>query len=256
MAGREKTDVGSLRLPPPASLTVLIAIKGNSESKDVGIVNWALEKFVPEGIFIFKLIHVRPVIRTIPTAVGSFPLSDVRREVVEAYRKEIYWRTGISLLPYKKMCAQKRVQAEIVQIESDDVIDAISMEVYVSTVEKLVIGASLRGGMCSRCGNESTDIAESMPKFCTVYTVSKGKLSSLRPSDLGTHRVITIPSRMIHSSSNESSFDNSKSQAGAAVDDHVGLHSVIQAPNCRPNQAVLNRGSQMQRHKQVKPITE
>jgi len=227
MAGREKTDVGSLRLPPPASLTVLIAIKGNSESKDVGIVNWALEKFVPEGIFIFKLIHVRPVIRTIPTAVGSFPLSDVRKEVVQAYKREILWRTEISLLPYQKMCAQKRIHAEIVQLVSDDVIDAISKEVDKSTVDKLVIGASSHGGMCSGCRNESTDIAESMPKFCTVYTISKGKLSSLRQSDLG-----------------------------AAVDDHVGLHSVIQVPNCRQNQAVLNRGSQMQRHKQVKPITE
>ncbi|KAH7853441.1 hypothetical protein Vadar_002440 [Vaccinium darrowii] len=408
MARRQNTKVGGLlRLPPPASLTVLIAIKGNSESKDVGIVNWALDKFVAEGMFMFKLIHVRPTITTVRTAVRSFCLSDA-----EAYREEIHWQTEKRLQPYKTMCAQKRIHAEIVQLVSDDVVGAISEEVVKSAVNRLVIGASSRGMLFSRRRNLSSEIAESIPKFCAVYVVLKGKLASFRPSeldgsiiedrseadistnsspirksysqseltdsssiasyasfpfpfnslstvnqtilykkenssgtldsrftslefdrddcmsscpgssdigrpssslpsgqiletdafsrvshqatfrdatldtiskevdkstvdklvigasshggmcsrcrnesemssllpsDLGTHRIITIPSRMIHSSSNESSFVNSKSQAGAAVDDHAGLHSVIQAPNCR-QKAVLNRGSQMQHH--------
>lgn len=38
-----------------------------------------------------------------------------------------------------------QVDAEIVQIESDDVVNAISVEVNRSSVNKLVIGASSRG---------------------------------------------------------------------------------------------------------------
>ncbi|KAH7855921.1 hypothetical protein Vadar_030576 [Vaccinium darrowii] len=181
MPRRQKTKVeGLLRLPPPASLTVILAIKGNNKSKDVGIVNWALDKFVAEGMFMFKLVHVRPTITTVPTAVGSFPLSDVRKEVVQAYKREIRWRTEISLLPYKKMCAQKRIHAEIVQHESDDVVDAISKEVVKSSVNTLVIGVSSRGMLFSRRRNLSSEITESIPKFCTVYAVLKGKLASLR----------------------------------------------------------------------------
>jgi hypothetical protein len=44
---------------------VALAIKGNKKSKYV--VQWALDKFVHEGISIFKLIHVRAVITGVPT---------------------------------------------------------------------------------------------------------------------------------------------------------------------------------------------
>lgn len=66
MARTQKTEVADLlRLPTPPSLTVNIAIKGNSKSRYV--VEWALEKFIPEGMFMFKLIFVRPTITAVPT---------------------------------------------------------------------------------------------------------------------------------------------------------------------------------------------
>lgn len=52
--------------------TVAVAVKGNSKSKY--IVSWALEKFIPEGVVIFKLLHVRPRITTVPTASKPLPL--------------------------------------------------------------------------------------------------------------------------------------------------------------------------------------
>lgn len=56
---------GKLELPVSPSLAVAIAIKGNRKSKYV--VAWALEKFIPEGIIFFKLLHVRPKITAVPT---------------------------------------------------------------------------------------------------------------------------------------------------------------------------------------------
>ncbi|KAH7853936.1 hypothetical protein Vadar_008285 [Vaccinium darrowii] len=215
MARRQKTKVGGLlRLPPPASLTVLIAIKGNSESKDVGIVNWALDKFIAEGIFMFKLIHVRPKITTVRTAVRSFCLSDA-----EAYREEIHWQTEKRLQPYKKMCAQKMMHAEIVQLESDDVADAISKEVVKSSVNTLVIGVSSRGMLCSRRRNLSSKITESIPKLCTVYAVLKGKLASLRQSEFDGSIKEDRSEASISTSS--SPIRKSYSQSGTAVDGFV-----------------------------------
>lgn len=49
---------------PPTS-AVALAIKGNKKSKYV--VQWALNKFVPEGMIIFKLIHVHAGIKGVPT---------------------------------------------------------------------------------------------------------------------------------------------------------------------------------------------
>jgi hypothetical protein len=50
---------------PFLSSVVAVAIDGERKSKYV--VRWALEKFVPEGKVIFKLIHVRPRITGVPT---------------------------------------------------------------------------------------------------------------------------------------------------------------------------------------------
>lgn len=213
MEGSEIIEArGLLGLPPPPSLIVAVAINGNRKSKYV--VKWALEKFVPEGKSIFKLLHVRPNITAVPTPMGNFiPLSQVRDDIADAYRKEVEWQTNEKLLPYKKMCTQKKVQVEILQIESDDVVYAISNEIAKSTINKLVIGTSSRG-MFSRGGrNFSSKISESAPSFCTVYAVSKGKLSSLRPSDLETIGSIKDDSSETSCSNNDSSSYSSGSQA-------------------------------------------
>ncbi|XP_028073849.1 U-box domain-containing protein 35-like [Camellia sinensis] len=202
---------GLLGLPPPPSLIVAVAINGNRKSKYV--VKWALEKFVPDGKSIFKLLHVRPNITAVPSPMGNFiPLSQVRDDIADAYRKEVEWQTNEKLLPYKKMCTQKKVQVEILQIESDDVVYAISNEITKSTINKLVIGTSSRG-MFSRGRNFSSKISESAPSFCTVYAVSKGKLSSLRPSDLETIGSIKDDSSETSCSNNDSSSYSSSSQA-------------------------------------------
>ncbi|CAL5366846.1 unnamed protein product [Camellia sinensis] len=212
MEGSEIIEArGLLGLPPPPSLIVAVAINGNRKSKYV--VKWALEKFVPDGKSIFKLLHVRPNITAVPTPMGNFiPLSQVRDDIADAYRKEVEWKTNEKLLPYKKMCTQKKVQVEILQIESDDVVYAISNEITKSTINKLVIGTSSRG-MFSRGRNFSSKISESAPSFCTVYAVSKGKLSSLRPSDLETIGSIKDDSSETSCSNNDSSSYSSSSQA-------------------------------------------
>ncbi|GMP69834.1 hypothetical protein CsSME_00028938 [Camellia sinensis var. sinensis] len=66
MEESEIAEVGGLLgLPAPASLTVAIAINGNRSSKY--IIKWALEKFVPKGAVMFRLLHVRPKITAVPT---------------------------------------------------------------------------------------------------------------------------------------------------------------------------------------------
>ncbi|PSS33205.1 Serine/threonine-protein kinase [Actinidia chinensis var. chinensis] len=220
---------GLLGLPPPPSLTVAIAINGNQKSKYV--VRWALEKFVPEGKIMYKLLHVRPKITTVPTPMGnSIPISQVRDDVATAYRKEVEWQATEKLLPYKKMCTQKKVQVEILQIESDDVVYAISREVAKSTINKLVIGASSRG-MFSRGKNLSSKISECTPKFCTVYAVSKGKLSSLRPSDSETNGSIKDDRSETSFSTNDSSSYNSSSQAESIDHGSIASYAHFRSPS-------------------------
>ncbi|KAG1354405.1 putative U-box domain-containing protein 35 [Cocos nucifera] len=73
-------------------------------------------------------------------SVGNYlPIDDVRDDVAIAYKKEIKWQTEVLLLPYKKMCAKRQVEAKVVVIEAEDVANAISKEVARCSISKLVI---------------------------------------------------------------------------------------------------------------------
>ncbi|XP_008809455.2 U-box domain-containing protein 52-like isoform X1 [Phoenix dactylifera] len=168
---------------PPSFLVVAVAVNGSKSSKYA--VRWALEKFVPEGRNFFRLLHVRPPIKMVPTPMGNYiPISDVREDVAAAYKKEIEWQTNSMLLLYKQMCAQRRVEAESVVIEADNVAEAISGEIAKFSISKLVIGSSSRNVFTRKIGSNkmSSRISSCIPGFCTVYVVLKGKLLSVRAS--------------------------------------------------------------------------
>ncbi|CAL9207123.1 unnamed protein product [Musa hybrid cultivar] len=167
------------RLVHDSLSTVALAIDGTKKSKYV--IQWALNKFRDEGRVMFKLLHVRPRIKMIPTPMGNLPVNQVREDVASAYRKEQGWRTQTMLRPYKDMCSQNQIETKVVVLEADDVAEAIAKEVTENSISKLVIGASSRNALMRKFkgSNLPTRIAECKPSFCTVYVVSKGKLSSI-----------------------------------------------------------------------------
>ncbi|RXH94866.1 hypothetical protein DVH24_024550 [Malus domestica] len=249
MDGSEITGEGVNFSPPPS--VVGIAISGDKNSKY--IVRWALDKFVPEGNVFFKLIHVRPKITGVPTpsklcffgfacretsesyvlnnfpclwcleilvlvviVVGSrIPISQVREDVVAAYRKEMEWQASEKLVPYKKMCASRKMQVDVVLVESDDVANAIAEEVAKSAICNLVLGAPSRGifKRYFETNGLSSKISACTPRFCTVYAVSKGKLSSVRASDAESVESVKYENSDTCSVSSSSS-NTSSSQTG------------------------------------------
>ncbi|KAI6696162.1 hypothetical protein NL676_016281 [Syzygium grande] len=227
MAGNEITQSqGQLVLPSPPRLIVAIAIDGKRRSKYV--VRWALDKFVPQGEVLFKLVHVRPRITAVPTPMGnSIPLSQVREDVAAAYKKEMEWQTNEMLLPFKKMCSQRKVQVQVVLIESDDVENAIAEEINKSAIGKLVIGAASRGLFTRKLKkhNLSSRISACTPSFCTVYAVSKGKLSSIRPSDLESSVSIKDDSSDTSCSAKSASYSSSSRGDTSSVTSHSHFHS-------------------------------
>ncbi|KAF3568851.1 hypothetical protein DY000_02011467 [Brassica cretica] len=199
-----------LDLPPPSpSPLVALAINGKKKSKYV--VFWALEKFVPEGFSDFKLLYVRPPITYIPTPMGNaISIKEVRDDVVSAYRQDVDSNTNEMLRPYKKMFERRKVQVEILVIESQEPAAAIAEEIAGTGVTKLVIGMSLLG-FFSRKIDMSSMIAAAVPRLCTVYVVSKGKLASVRPSDSDSSGSTRLE-RIKRSSSTSGSTDSPRAQ--------------------------------------------
>ncbi|KAL6005088.1 hypothetical protein ACLOJK_005649 [Asimina triloba] len=207
-APQKEMEVGKVEnysLPPLSVSTVAVAVNGKRNSQSA--VKWALRKFVPEGRVLFKLIHVRSKISMVPTAMGNrLPVSQVREDVVTAYEKEIEWQTTAMLLPYKQMCSRKQVEAEAVVIESDDAASAIAEEIAKFSINTLVIGSSSHSLLAR--------ISACIPSFCTVYVVSKGSLSSVRPSTSDTNQSIQTERSDSNLSADSRPSSGSSSQTG------------------------------------------
>ncbi|KAF8054635.1 hypothetical protein N665_1322s0019 [Sinapis alba] len=164
----------------PSSHTVFVALSGSRKSKYV--VKWALEKFAPEGNVGFKLLHIHPRITSVPTPMGrTIPISEVQEDVVTAYKQDILCQSELVLTPFKKKFEQRKVEVEVLVVESNNVAAAIAEEVSRNSIERLVIGSSSRS-FFSRKVDLCSAILAWLPNFCTVYVVKKGKLSSVRPS--------------------------------------------------------------------------
>ncbi|KAK7259769.1 hypothetical protein RIF29_25382 [Crotalaria pallida] len=198
-----------------SSSVVALAIKGNKKSKYV--VQWALNKFVPEGMIIFKLIHVYAGIKGVPTPMGNvIPLLHVRNDVATAFKNEVEWQKIQMLLPFKKICEHRKVHVDVVVLESDDVATAVAEEVAKGATTKLVVGASSGGIFTSKHKGLSAKISVCTPRFCTVFAVSKGKLY-IRPSDTQIgESIIDDDASETSFSSNSSSKYTSTSQADTA----------------------------------------
>lgn len=204
-AGGEMTEMEA-----PSVSTVAIAVSGSKNSRHA--LKWALDKFVPEGRVLFRILYVRPTIKMVPTPMGNFiPISQVREDVASAYRKEAEWQASNMLLPFKKMCAQRQVEAEAVLLESDDVPAAISEEINKFNICKLVLGSSSKSIFRRKHKGSKTasKISECIPSFCTAYVVSKGELAFVRSATSDTGETPKSISSSTVSSPSSRSFSSS-----------------------------------------------
>ncbi|CAL9050207.1 unnamed protein product [Musa banksii] len=144
---------------PASSPLVAVAIDRDKNSQ--GAFRWALDNVVTRGQTL-TLVHVN----TKPST-GSEDAANIIKEL---------------FVPFRCFCTRKNVQCNDVILEDTDVAKAIVEFVLRSAVGKLVIGASPKGGFVRsfRSTDTSSSISKGVPDFCTVFIISKGKVSSMR----------------------------------------------------------------------------
>ncbi|KAG8093969.1 hypothetical protein GUJ93_ZPchr0012g20485 [Zizania palustris] len=230
-----------LEMEAPSVSTVAIAVSGSKNSRHA--LKWALDKFVPEGRVLFRILYVRPTIKMVPTPMGNFiPITQVREDVATAYRKDVECQANNMLLPYKKMCAQRQVEAEAVLLESDDVPVAISEEIRKFNVCKLVLGSSSSGIFRRKLKGSkiASKISECIPNFCTAYVVSNGKLSSVHSA---TSDIVETPKSISSSTVSSPSCRSFSSSATTEWADTYGSTNVSIHPpslSSQRDQALAN----------------
>ncbi|RZC74447.1 hypothetical protein C5167_049922 [Papaver somniferum] len=202
----------------PTSTAVVVAVTVSRRS--VYAIGWALQKFGPEGRNKFKMLHVRPCVTSIPTPMGNYiSLSQVRAEVADAYKMEVEAKARRMLAPFEQIFIERKVAVDVVVIEADEIAEAIAAEIAKNSNTELVIGASASGMFSRKSKNLASRISECAPSCCTVYVISKGKLTTVRPS--GTDKLIKYNNSDVKSSSSGSNKDEN-SDTLSTSDNNVG----------------------------------
>ncbi|RZC71956.1 hypothetical protein C5167_035116 [Papaver somniferum] len=178
-----------------------VAVAVNRDKSSQQALKWAADHLVTKGQSIF-LIHVnpKPPSSRSAQAEGRTTMSDGTEVTISSRRaldsndqtRKKRKPLSSNLILSSESNALSQIQCQDITLEATDIAKAITEFVAHSSIANLVVGASSKGGFFKSNNNKqfvhrrfrNTDVANSVskgaPDFCTVYIISKGKMSSLR----------------------------------------------------------------------------
>ncbi|CAH2061248.1 unnamed protein product [Thlaspi arvense] len=160
--------------------TGIVAVAIDKDKSSQHALKWAVDHLLQRGQSVI-LVHVK--LRPSPLNGSSLHASSAKLSQEsslvcrdpEGASKEIF-------LPFRCFCTRKDIQCKDVLLEETDVAKALVEYANQAAVEILVVGTSNKGGFLRF--NKPTDIpgtiSKTAPDFCTVYVISKGKISTMR----------------------------------------------------------------------------
>ncbi|PKI74484.1 hypothetical protein CRG98_005104 [Punica granatum] len=155
----------------------LVAVAIDKDKGSQYALKWASENLLSRGKTVV-LIHVNPIE---DHHHHHHHHSDADNGPASPYRQQLERITRELFLSFHCYCTRKDIHCFDVILEDADVVKAITEYVSSAGIENLVLGASSRHGfMRFKTSSIPTNVSKGAPDFCTVYIISKGKISSMR----------------------------------------------------------------------------
>ncbi|CAH8390000.1 unnamed protein product [Eruca vesicaria subsp. sativa] len=161
--------------------TGVVAVAIDKDKSSQHALKWAVDHLLQRGQSVI-LVHVKlrpsPLNNGSSLYTSSAKLSQDSSLVCrdpEGASKEIF-------LPFRCFCTRKDIQCQDVLLEEYDVAKALVEYANQAAVEVLVVGSSNKGGFLrfNKPADVPGTITKTAPDFCTVYVISKGKISTMR----------------------------------------------------------------------------
>ncbi|XP_077236441.1 U-box domain-containing protein 35-like [Tasmannia lanceolata] len=205
---------------------VMVAIGADKNSQQA--LKWAADHIISRGQ-IFILLHVRRI-NAIPTPTGQLiPIEEVDEEVKSAFLRQMHSHAKDLLLPFQCFCSRRELQCKEVILDGSDISKAIVDYAVQQSVDKLVLGASSRNAFTRTFKTDvPTSVSKLAPEFCSVFVISKGKMSTMRPAS----RPNKNPIRRLPSQKRDDvghSFQSVKSEPASRED----VEEVLKSPLVR-----------------------
>ncbi|KAK9078719.1 hypothetical protein SSX86_002776 [Deinandra increscens subsp. villosa] len=149
--------------------TAIVAVAIDKDKYSQHALKWAIEQLLSRGQTVV-LIHVNHKAST----TGAGP--DGNKLQTEKQIRDLF-------LTFHCFCTRKHLQCIDIILEGNNIAKTLTEYVSQSAIEFLVLGASSRHGFIRfKTSDVPTSVMKSAPDFCTIYVISKGKITSAKKS--------------------------------------------------------------------------
>ncbi|OMO61929.1 hypothetical protein CCACVL1_23149 [Corchorus capsularis] len=180
----------------------LVAVAIDKDKNSQNALKWTSDHLLQKGQTVI-LIHVKikpfsshssspiptPRLNQISDINGDLPL----------VCKDPDPQTRELFLPFRCFCTRKDINCKDVVLEETDVAKALVEYVTQAAIEILVVGASTKTGFLRF---KATDIpgmvSKSAPDFCSVYVISKGKISTMRSASRAAPAISPLRNHLLN----------------------------------------------------------
>ncbi|XP_011018202.1 PREDICTED: U-box domain-containing protein 35 [Populus euphratica] len=146
-----------------------IAVAIDKDKSSQSALIWAADNLVTRYL-VLKLVHVKDRQNAVSNDHDAPEEQQTDSQTMDFF------------LPFRCFCRRRRVRCETVLLEDSDVTRALIGYVYRYGVDTLLLGGGSRNGLSRlfKTVDIPGTVLKRAPNFCTVYVVSKGKVSGLR----------------------------------------------------------------------------
>ncbi|WVZ81524.1 hypothetical protein U9M48_028891 [Paspalum notatum var. saurae] len=179
---------------------VYVAVgKGGSS---MAALSWALQRLTKPRSFVY-LVHVFPVVTSIPTPLGMMPKSQASPEQIETYLNQERSKRREMLQKFLDQCRKFQVVVDVYLIESDQIANAIVELVPVLQIKQLVLGISKSNVRRLKRGTTiAGQVQKSAPLYCEVKIICDAKEVTIETTADPTPPLSPSPVNVVNSRSN------------------------------------------------------
>ncbi|KAL2533356.1 Protein kinase protein with adenine nucleotide alpha hydrolase-like domain [Abeliophyllum distichum] len=166
----------------------MVAVAIDRDKGSQAALKWAVDHLLSKGKRV-TFLHVKQK-TSIASALGSQASFSDNDNVSKTYKGPMDSQTKEMFLPFRCFCTRKNIQVTEIVLEDTDIARALCDYVKNNLLETLVLGAPSRSSFVRfRSIDVPSSVSKMAPEFCTVYVVSKGKISNVRSAS------ITLPNQ-------------------------------------------------------------
>ncbi|KAL6970648.1 non-specific serine,threonine protein kinase [Sarracenia purpurea var. burkii] len=232
----------------------LVAVAVDKDKGSPYALKWAIDNLLNRGQTVV-LVHVNVKPRdsshhSAPRFTQASIVSDENgSENGDPDTKDLF-------LPFRCFCTRKDIQSLNIVLENEDVAEALVEYVTQSAIEILVLGSASKNGFLRifKATDIPGSVSKGVPDFCTVYVISKGKISSTRSASRPAPSVSPLRNQIlykVHIKQDQSETPRTSSiiaKAGAAKlpteppqhGMHTDMDFIKKGPNGKPYGEILS----------------